>query len=227
MNVSSNQTIGGVKNFSGTLSVTKPIPRLQIKSTTYSSETSSAMTIGEISLLNNNGSFSTWIVHQLRADLTKRLCFRVYPHDNSAYKGFAFDDSCNLYPENSNSALGIPTQKWKTLNGINPGALSLPDLDNGIDISGYISTGSTTNDSYTAPADGYLAIIMSSSSPCGLYAFDYSKGIFMHSNSITDSTYNNVCGVFIPVLKNQTMNIVSKVTENIVSAKFFPCLGNV
>lgn len=117
--------------------------------------------------------------------------------------------------------------KLTHINDLNPGSLSLPDLDNGLDISGYITTGSSTNDSYTAPADGYLAIILASSSPCGLYVYDYSKGIFMRSNSITDSTYNNVCGVFMPILKNQTMNIASRVTDNIVSAKFYPCQGNV
>ena len=123
--------------------------------------------------------------------------------------------------------IGLSTDKWDKINGINPGALSLPDLSNGIDISGYITTGSSTNDTYTAPADGYLAIIMASSSTCGMYVYDYSKGFFMRSNSITDSTYSNVCGIFIPILKNQTMNIASRVTESIVSAKFYPCLGNV
>ena len=123
--------------------------------------------------------------------------------------------------------LGTSSAKWSTINGLEPSSLGMPDFNNGINISGYISTGSSTNDSYTAPADGYLAIIMSSSSPCGMYVYDYSKGVFMRSNSITDSTYNNVCGVFIPVLKNQTMNIASKATENIVSAYFYPCQGNV
>ena len=44
VNLSSNQTIGGVKTFSGSFILSKPNPRLQLKSTTYSSETTSAMT---------------------------------------------------------------------------------------------------------------------------------------------------------------------------------------
>ena len=103
----------------------------------------------------------------------------------------------------------------------------MPDLSNGIDISGYITTGSSTNDTYTAPADGYLSIILSSSSACGLYIYNYTDGIFIRSSSITDSVYTNVCGCLIPILKNQTLNIASRTTQNIVSAKFFPCLGNV
>ena len=139
VNLSSNQTIGGVKTFSGSFILSKPNPRLQLKSTTYSSEMSSGMTIGDIAFLNNTGGFSTWILDQLRDDLTKRLCFRVTPHAGGAYKGFVFDENCNLYPENGNSALGTSTNKWKLFNGVNPGALSLPSGTVAMDLIGDVS----------------------------------------------------------------------------------------
>ena len=139
VDVSSNQTIGGNKTFSGSFSVNKPSPRLQTKSTTYSSETTSAMTIGDIAFLNKDGGFSIWIVNQLRDDLTTRLCFRVYPRNSGTYKGFAFDENCNLYPENTNSALGTSTNKWELFNGVNPGALSLPSGTVAMDLIGDVS----------------------------------------------------------------------------------------
>lgn len=123
--------------------------------------------------------------------------------------------------------LGTSTDKWATINGLNPSSLGMPDLNNGIDISSYLSVGASTNDSYTAPANGYIGVIFASSSACGCYVYNYTDGVFMRSNSITDSTYTNVCGCFIPILKNQTLNISTRATESIVSAKFFPCQGNV
>ena len=129
-------------------------------------------------------------------------------------------------PGNKGS-LGTSSRKWQTINGIEPSSLSLPDLSNGIDISSYLNTGSSTNDSYTASVNGYISIIFSSSTACGCYVYNYTDGVFQRSNSITDSTYTNVCGVFVPILRNQTLNISSRATENIVSAKFFPCLGNI
>lgn len=123
--------------------------------------------------------------------------------------------------------LGLSTDKWDKINGVEPSALGMPDLSNGIDISSYLSVGASTNDSYTAPANGYIGVIFASSSACECYVYNYTDGVFMRCNSITDSTYTNVCGCFIPILKNQTLNISTRTTESVVSAKFFPCQGNV
>ena len=134
----------------------------------------------------------------------------------------------DLVPNTTNTyKLGDSNFKWSTINGLNPSSLGMPDLANGIDISSYLNTGASTNDSYTALANGYIGIIYSSSTSCGCYVYNYTDGVFQRSNSITDSTYTNVCGVFMPIMKNQTLNISTRATENIVSAKFFPCLGNI
>ncbi len=216
---SGDETVGGIKTFSNYVRINRSSPSLQMKSTTYSSETSSAMTIGEITLLNGNGSHSAWIVHQLRGDLTKRLCFRVYPHNNGAYKGFAFDDSCNLYPENSNSALGTPTQKWKTLNGVEPSSLSLPsgNASNFIDISSYITALDGTSNSYTVPANGWISIAV------------IGTAIDIVSSSWSDSRLRASSGnvrMLYPVLKNETLDI-SVIGTTLTYARFIPCQGNV
>ena len=227
---SDNETINGIKTFSNYVRINRSSPSIQMKSTTYSSETSSAMTIGEISLLNNNGSFSTWIVHQLRDDLTKRLCFRVYPHDNSAYKGFAFDDSCNLYPENSNSALGTPTQKWKTLNGLEPSSLSLPsDRSARIDISSYFTnTGTGNTNEYSVPANGFIFLNLLNAFAVICYSIDGTNNI-----NYAQSYFRPADGqiyVCFPVRKNdifRTLWTANGGTIIVTSAHFIPCLGNV
>lgn len=152
---------------------------------------------------------------------------QIYNTSKSRYERIDLVNSQFLPSPSGELDCGGSSNKWKSINGINPGSLSLPDLNNGIDISGYLSTGSATNDSYTALANGYIGVIYASSSAGGCYVYNYTDGVFIRSNSITDSTYTNVCGCFIPILKNQTLNISTRATESIVSAKFFPCQGNV
>ena len=231
VDVSSNQTIGGVKAFTGNFTVNKPSPRLQAKSTTYSSETTSAMTIGDIAFLNNSGGFSSWIIHQLRDGLTKRLCFRVYPHTSDTYKGFAFDDTCTLYPENANSALGTSTNKWKSFNDINPGALSLPGNYINVDTTNWVLDGSNVN-IFTPTSDGWLGIQATDTVYDQMHyifvgrndsASYHSQNILSPVNGLWSSSYHGC--VFIPVIKNVRYDIRC-ICKSIV-ATFYPCQGNV
>ena len=136
-----------------------------------------------------------------------------------------------FFPTGSKNSLGGPADgssnnKWHLFNGINPGALSLPDLSNGIDISGYINTGDSDN-SYTPLADGYISVRINSTNGCALYALQ---------GNVCTSSYGNIadvdlggffCSFFIPVVKNVACRIVCRRAQTIVSAKFFPCQGNV
>ena len=223
VDVSSNQTIGGVKAFTGNFTVNKPSPRLQAKSTTYSSETTSAMTIGDIAFLNNSGGFSAWIVHQLRDDLTKRLCFRVYSHIGSTYKGFAFDENCVLYPENTNSALGTSTNKWKSFNGLNPGALSLPSTTGLINIASSITAlDGTTINTFTPQVDGWLLINGTGAANEG---FIYVTQGQIGAKSANDTTSLR-CAVLIPVVAGVEVSITCKLST-LTWANIVPCQGNV
>ncbi|MBQ2284936.1 MAG: hypothetical protein II244_04655 [Clostridia bacterium] len=136
------------------------------------------------------------------------------------FKGDCAPNANNTYE------CGTSTDKWKTFNGINPGALSLPDLSNGIDISGYINTGDSDN-SYTPLADGYISVRINSTNGCALYALQ---------GNVCTSSYGNIadvdlggffCSFFIPVVKNVACRIVCRRAQTIVSAKFYPCQGNV
>ena len=220
---SGNETISGTKTFSNGFTVNKPSPRLQTKSTTYSSETTSGMTVGDIAFLNNSGGFSSWILDQLRDNLTKRLCFRVYPHAGGAYKGFAFDENCTLYAENTNSALGTFANKWKTINGINPGALSLPSTTGLINIASSITAldGVTVN-SFTPQVDGWLILNGTSALNDGF--------IYAHQGRIgASSTANSAwyrCVILLPVVAGVEVSVICKLNA-ITWANIVPCRGNV
>lgn len=128
--------------------------------------------------------------------------------------------------------LGVPGSPWSDvstnkINGLNPGSLSFPDLSAGLDISGYLTTGTTSN-TYTALADGYISIRTTSTSSSSIHWSD-SNGIIGGNASYTidlDGT-TRVTNITFPVNKGWTYTIVFKSITNIVSAKFFPCLGNV
>jgi len=229
---SGNETISGIKSFSDGFSVNKPSPRLQIKSTTYSSETSSAMTIGDIAFLGNDGRLSAWIINQLRDDLTTRLCFRNFPQGGSIYKGFIFDENCNLYPENSNNALGTSTNKWKSFNGINPGALSLPGTFVNIDTTNWVLDGSNVN-IFTPTSDGWLGIQVTDTVYDQMhYIFVgrtgdsntyYQQNTLSPINALWDNIYHGC--VFIPVIKGISYHI--RCICSSIKATFYPCQGNV
>ena len=153
--------------------------------------------------------------------------------------GWYWDNNLNGYSfdfkptkQGANQALthnlGSSTDKWDTINGINPGALSLPDLDNGIDISGYISVtgGQNVLSTYTAPADGWISINLRRAS--GAVALMISNG----SCAVTgrDTTFPDAhreCPAILPVLKNDTVTILSNLADSVLWAKFYPCQGNV
>ena len=110
-------------------------------------------------------------------------------------------------------------------NDLNPGALSLPDLDNGIDISSYITLNSDS--SYTPLSNGYVYICCYSSSACGLWVRDTNNNGVSTRSIGSVPTYNNLVSIYIPVVKNVSLSIFTPECENILTAKFYPCQGNV
>ena len=76
------------------------------------------------------------------------------------YAGYANDvNTVRINPRNAAVAeLGTSNYKWKTLNGINPGALSLPDVSDGDPIStiGWSLTGA--RNTYTPTENGWFFI---------------------------------------------------------------------
>lgn len=121
---------------------------------------------------------------------------------------------------NATYSLGSSSNKWKTLNGINPGALSLPSRSVYIDISSSITHTDWTVNYYTPTINGYIALNINGCAiiqPYGVYGI--SAGFYDGTVRINDL---RVC---LPVIANQTYEIWVLGTVN--EARLFACLGNV
>ena len=99
--------------------------------------------------------------------------------------------------------LGSSSYQWKTLNGVNPGALSLPDLSSGTEVS--LSAGSN---SYSPPSNGWLSINLTG-------AISVVCGNFCHSG--TDM-------LSVPVVSGNTYTVTVATSG---TAYLFTSLGNV
>ena len=148
--------------------------------------------------------------------------------------GWYWDNNLNGYTfdfkpttQGANQALkhnlGTSTDKWDTINGINPGALSLPDLTAGVDISAYITnlTGASNINKFTPTADGWISIGLSNADFIEIYIPSSLIG-----GSFTKSTVNNFGQAFMPVIANKEVRLALK-GSSIGWAKFYPCQGNV
>ncbi len=108
------------------------------------------------------------------------------------------------------------------INSKNPGALSLPNLSAGVDISAYITnlTGASNINKFTPTADGWISIGLSSADFIEIYIPDYLMG-----GTFTKSTVNGNALAFMPVIANKEVKIALK-GSSILLAKFYPCQGN-
>ena len=114
------------------------------------------------------------------------------------------------------------------INGINPGVLSFPDLNNALDISGYFDLSLYTGQTYTPSVDGWISLSVTSPNRGSILA--EISNISQTAYGVTDpddtSSYR-VC-ILIPCLKNVSVTFYIRASGgSFNSAKFFPCLGNV
>lgn len=136
-----------------------------------------------------------------------------------------------IYPETSaDTNLGTLNNRWKTLNGINPGALSLPNSPGGTgtenvnyyDLSGNITVrdGSAAN-GFTAPCDGWIAI--------GTFAtwLQISNDTLILATTANPGS-DGFAQAFLPVRKGNAIRVVVNQTNaQFQSFKLLPCEGNV
>ena len=139
----------------------------------------------------------------------------------------------NLYPSlNAGINLGTSTNKWKTFNGINPGALSLPNYSDTtyIDISGSIVPPSGETEinknlgpnEYTPPVDGWLSIRCDGATFLQIYRNAY------NCPGVTSCDPDGAkLVVTLPVRKNVTYTIRIKTSGTTNIYQLYPCLGNV
>lgn len=131
-------------------------------------------------------------------------------------------DTKSWYPEtNGDTDLGTSTNKWKTLNGVNPGALSLPSSSYvEIDTTNWDKTGATSQ-SYTPTVHGWLYISIQNIAGNYLSVSGGRGAISMDGTGVQSGLR-----AMLPVIANESVSITVK-TGSIFAARFYPCLGNV
>ena len=145
--------------------------------------------------------------------------------------------SSNLTPQNSNTYnLGTTTNRWKTLNGINPGALSLPDYNNVLDVTSEIPVASLDGNTqinindYIPNKTGWLSIVIADTAGNSIIATQgRSGGSTAYNNSRTFHTgaqSNGYISVFFPILADMN-KFVSIKASSLIQMRFYYCLGNV
>lgn len=180
---------------------------------------------------NNTTMSSIVFQHRTGATETHRLCLRQQKVTSDGYYGVTLNNLGDFYSEQNNAInLGTSTNKWKTLNGINPGALSLPDFDNAdpIDFRQWDVTGAVGLNNYTPTVNGWLNISIRDRSTNSIFVYrkGYERaGVFGNGSMASDGKL----ALLMPVKANATYKIIIKASANsdIYSANFFPCLGNV
>lgn len=138
----------------------------------------------------------------------------------------------SIEPVNApNSNLGTSTNKWKTLNGVNPGALSLPDYLNAItiDTTNWSVPG---NNSYTPTQDGWLCVITKDTATSSIFVFSANlSGASQHCGSVygNGSQGQGRLSIMFPVRANLQYIVILRgdSVSDIYAVRFYPCLGNV
>ena len=122
--------------------------------------------------------------------------------------------------------LGLGSHKWKdcntyAINGLNPGALSLPDNSKSvvIDTTNWDVAGGTNV--YTPPANGWLHIRVTDATELAVRWTDWRFGDRRVSATATD------LGVTIPVVAGVTIDVITVASGFNSKCQFFPCQGNV
>lgn len=140
------------------------------------------------------------------------------------------DSSRNHYirpNSNGDVNLGTSTNKWKSLNGINPGALSLPsDGSNGVEIdrTNWVYDGVTSN-KYTPVVDGWLLIRCTDAAGNFIFAASDGKVVSTSGTGLITSVVFGL-NVLLPVRANKECDIRINCSGS-KTAYFYPCLGNV
>ena len=145
----------------------------------------------------------------------------------------------DFYTSHNNANLGTSTNKWKTLNGINPGALSFPDYNRfePIDFSKWdVNLG--WDNLYTPSEDGWLYAEINDAATNSIYLYssglqpvqsvNRKYGISAQGNG-SQSGYGGRLAIMIPVRKDIQYRFLIKAStvSDIYAVTFYPCLGNV
>ena len=126
---------------------------------------------------------------------------------------------------NNGCNLGTTGNRWydvqtRAVNNLTPSSLSLPDIDNKIDISSYITDLTGVNNEYTPTVNGWICVRSGNATKISILDSATNIGNASISNTATYLT------VMTPVVANKKVYI-NVVCTSLSHAYFIPCLGNV
>ena len=132
-----------------------------------------------------------------------------------------------VFPSYSNEVdLGVSSYKWKSFNGVEPSSLSLPNPSNNIDISAYFTyTGTGETNVYTVPSNGWIFLYLATISSCEAKVLDAAQNVLWGT-----SVYGFREMLMIPVVAGSTLQTqwtTEYLTVTVLTAKFYPCRGNI
>ena len=156
---------------------------------------------------------------RLNADKSKEgiLKASLRPYDNNTYD------------------LGSSSYKWKTLNGVNPGALSLPDYNNYLDVTSNIPVASLDGTQidlniYLADKTGWLSIVIADIAGNYITVTQGRAGgstVFNNSRTFhTGAQSNGYISVFFPIIASMSKFAFIK-ASSLIQMRFYYSLGNV
>ena len=150
------------------------------------------------------------------------------------------DGSYSIYSYTKNGFLGTSAYKWKDvqtekINGLNPGALSLPSSSSiNVDTTDWdLTCQNGLMGSFTPTADGWLMlhVVNSGTNEASFWIIGGVLRINNRSSLNTDRN-DNFNMITIPVEKDKTYNIYGNALEYVAGRRisyciFMPCRGNV
>ena len=246
VHTSGNETVGGAKTFSEDIVISnsdtsQTSKRLVIASSKVNLGDSNSDSWG-ISF-NAGSSYAALINSEKSINSMQGLTFTVRTKDSNnnlistSYRLRVYTDgTAYLIPSDTDSiSLGSNSNKWKDvntnlINGLNPGALGLPQNRSArLDISSYITNlGNGDNNVYTAPANGYIWLHFTSVNNALCFS-QTSGGLTNYAQTFSRYSGDGLLYVFFPVRKDDTfvVQIYTSSTAVVQNAYFYPCQGNI
>lgn len=222
VDVSSNQTIGGVKTFSSNV-IIQGGKKVTCNLDNSYIELDGGTAWGKGGAIVLSGQDRTTYTNSVLIVSKSDTNTDILQYQNGELKP--------LWNNTNDSSLGTSTNKWKTFNGINPGALSLPSISNtganawiALDTTNWVKNASVSNaQKYLPLADGWLNVRIDNATMLAIAV----GGNYMHQ--IIRSGTANSLALLMPVFKNTEVAIMVSGNENLSynRATFYPCKGNV
>ena len=242
--VSSNQTIGGIKTFSNIifgLGSQIILRRNDVERTVLPASTVyTAFSFSDKNGIGTSSRFSA-VENVVKTNGDINLDLRAYDFSSKSNTHTTiilerkYDGTSSFYPEQNNTVnLGTSTNKWKSFNGLNPGALSLPGASVNVDTTNWdLTCRNELMGSFTPTADGWLMLHVANSGTNEVNFWIIGGVIRINNKSTLNTSDNrNFNMITIPIEKDKTYNIYGNASEyvagrSIAYCRFMPCRGNV